>query len=168
MTTPRYQTVIEAIVISPAHNYVGHFGGPAGMEPAVRREEVRLLPGRGIEGDRYSLREGNHPKQITFFDADTLEALARHVGHEVHPEAVRRNVFTRGVDLNLLVGKVFSIQGVRFEGTQHCHPCFWMNEAVGPGAEDFLKNRGGLRARILDEGTLRVGPAPLAINLENA
>ena len=62
---------------------------------------------------------------------------------------------TRGVDLNKLIGQDFEIQGVHFHGTQECRPCYWMDRAVGPGAEEFLKGRGGLRARILTDGTLR-------------
>jgi len=71
------------------------------------------------------------------------------------PSAVRRNVFTRNVDLNELIDQDFEIQGVRFHGTQECRPCYWMNRAIAPGAEEFLEGRGGLRARILTDGELR-------------
>lgn len=63
---------IEHIFISLAHNYLGHHGGPAGEHPCISRQRVRLIAGRGIEGDRYALREPGHPKQITFFDMDIL------------------------------------------------------------------------------------------------
>jgi hypothetical protein len=79
---------IEAIVISPAHNYVGHHGRAAGTEQGVLRDSVRLIPGRGIEEDRYSQREAGHPKQITFFAMEVLDALAVHVGHPIAPGAV--------------------------------------------------------------------------------
>jgi MOSC domain-containing protein YiiM len=68
---------------------------------------------------------------------------------------VRRNVITRDVDLNELIDQDFEVQGVRFYGTQECSPCYWMDRAIAPGAEKFLKGRGGLRARILTDGTLR-------------
>jgi MOSC domain-containing protein YiiM len=148
---------IEHIFISPDHNYVGHFGGPAGTEPAIAKSAVRLIAGRGIAGDRYALREEGHPKQITFFDIDIVEALSDEFGHRVAPEKVRRNVFLRGVDLPSMVNRTFGINGIRFHGVDDCKPCFWMNEAVAPGAEEFLQGRGGLRARILDDGQLRVG-----------
>jgi MOSC domain-containing protein YiiM len=74
----------------------------------------------------------------------------------VRPEATRRNVFTRGVDLNSLIGQEFEVQGIAFAGTAECAPCYWMNSALGPGAERFLQGRGGLRARILTDGILRV------------
>ena len=59
-------------------------------------------------------------------------------------------------DLNSLVGTGFEIQGVRFSGVEQCKPCHWMNSAIGPGAEDWLQGRGGLRARILTDGVLKV------------
>jgi MOSC domain-containing protein YiiM len=68
---------------------------------------------------------------------------------------VRRNVITRHVELNELIGQDFEVQGVRFHGTGECRPCYWMDRAIGPGAEEFLKGRGGLRARILSDGQLR-------------
>lgn len=157
--TPR----IEHIVVSPAHIYVGHFGGPPGTEPAVAHDEVRLIPGRGIVGDRYSERDAGHPKQITFFAMEVLDELAAHVGKTVTPMSVRRNVFTRGVDLPSLIGRKFTLQVVSFEGVEHCKPCFWMDTAVAKGAEAFLEGRGGLRARILSGESLRVGEAPLVV-----
>jgi MOSC domain-containing protein YiiM len=64
-------------------------------------------------------------------------------------------VITRGVELNEFIDKEFEIQGVRFYGMQECAPCYWMDRAFAPGAEDFLKGRGGLRAKILSDGHLR-------------
>jgi MOSC domain-containing protein YiiM len=64
-------------------------------------------------------------------------------------------VITRGVDLNELIGQDFEVQGVRFLGTEECRPCYWMDSAFAPGAHEFLKGRGGLRARILNDGLLR-------------
>jgi MOSC domain-containing protein YiiM len=71
------------------------------------------------------------------------------------PALVRRNVITRDVDLAELIGQEFEVQGIRFHGTGECRPCYWMDRAIGPGAEDFLKGRGGLRAQILTDGILR-------------
>ncbi|MGH8099974.1 MAG: MOSC domain-containing protein, partial [Chthoniobacterales bacterium] len=70
------------------------------------------------------------------------------------PGAVRRNVFTYGLDLNSLIGQDFEIQGVRFYGTQEAAPCYWMDRTIAPGAKEFLKGRGGLRAKILNDGEL--------------
>jgi MOSC domain-containing protein YiiM len=75
--------------------------------------------------------------------------------HDCSPALARRNVITRGVDLNELIGQDFELQGVRFLGMEECRPCYWMDRAFAPGAHEFLKGRGGLRAKILTDGSLR-------------
>ena len=122
----------------------------------VAVQEVECVAGRGLRGDRYFEREPNHKGQITFFSLDDFDALRREMNlPDAQPQATRRNAFVRGVDLNSLIGKQFEIQGVRFEGVEESKPCDWMNLAFGPGARDWLKGRGGLRARILSSGMLR-------------
>jgi MOSC domain-containing protein YiiM len=64
-------------------------------------------------------------------------------------------VITRGVDLNDLIEQEFEAQGVRFLGIEECRPCYWMDRAFAPGAQEFLKGHGGLRAKILSDGSLR-------------
>jgi len=66
----------------------------------------------------------------------------------------RRNILMEGVDLNSWIGTEFEVQGIRFEGTEEARPCAWMNQVIAPGAESWLKGRGGLRARILTDGRL--------------
>ena len=73
------------------------------------------------------------------------------------PSVFRRNVLTRGVDLNSLIGQTLELQGMRFESVCKCSPCLWMDTAFAPGAEESLRGRDGLRARILDSGCLRKG-----------
>jgi MOSC domain-containing protein YiiM len=68
-----------------------------------------------------------------------------------------------GIALNELIGEEFVIQGVRLRGAAHCKPCYWMNQAVAPGAEEFLQGNGGLRAQILTDGTIAVGDARLLL-----
>ena len=88
--------------------------------------------------------------QITFFSMEVFEALQRALNlPNAQPGATRRNVLARGIDLNTLIGKDFELQGVRFAGISECAPCHWMNQALGPGAEEWLTGRGGLRCRIL-------------------
>jgi len=72
----------------------------------------------------------------------------------------RRNVITSGVDLTAWFDAEFELQGVRFRGRGECQPCYWMDQAFGPGAEQALHGRGGLRAAILTDGTLRSGVTP--------
>ena len=147
---------ISQIYISPGHNFVGHHGQPAGQHPLLAQEQIECVAGRGLRGDRFFDFEENYAGQITFFSLEVFDALRRELNLPLaEPQATRRNAFTRGADLNTLIGQPFEIQGVRFEGVCESKPCHWMNSAVGPGAEEWLKGRGGLRARILTDGILR-------------
>lgn len=120
--------------------------------------EMRCVAGHGIEGDRFFDFKPNYKGQITFFSGEIYDELcARFDVWDKEPSAFRRNVITRGGDLNALIGREFEIQGVRFRGASECSPCYWMDAAFAAGAEAALKGRGGLRARILTDGVLRVG-----------
>ena len=144
------------LYISPAHNFVGHHGKPPGEHPAIEVKEIRCVAGKGIEGDRYFDYKENYKGQITFFASEVYESLSRECDvHDKPPSAFRRNVITRGIDLNTLIGRKFEIQGVQFEGSEECKPCYWMEQAFAPGTEQRLKGNGGLRARILTDGVLR-------------
>ena len=116
---------------------------------------IECVARRGIRGDRYFDFKDDYKGQITFFSLDVFDELCAALGvHDCSPAAVRRNVITHDVDLNELIGQDFEIQGVHFHGTQECRPCYWMDRAIATGAEEFLKGRGGLRARILTSGKL--------------
>lgn len=147
---------VEHLFISPGHNFFGHHGGPAGEHEIVAVGAVECVAGRGLRGDRFFEYKPDYKGQITFFAMEVFEALREAVGRPgTPPAAVRRNAFTRGVDLNELVGREFEVQGVRFLGMEECKPCYWMDGAIGPGAEVWLRGRGGLRAIILKDGWLR-------------
>ena len=77
------------------------------------------------------------------------------------PAEARRNIIMRAADLNELIGQDFEVQGVRFHGMEECRPCYWMDRAIAPGAEEFLKGSGGLRAKILTNGQLHSNPRVL-------
>ena len=148
---------IRHIYISPGHNFFGHHGQPAGGNPTTEVSEVECLAGRGLRGDRFFDFKENYKGQVTFFAMEVHLALCRELGLAgSSPGGYRRNVITEGVDLNSLVGAEFEIQGIRFQGMAECTPCHWMDQAFAPGAEQFLKGRGGLRAAILTDGILRV------------
>jgi MOSC domain-containing protein YiiM len=116
---------------------------------------IECVTSRGIRGDRYFNFKDDYKGQITFFSLDVFDELCAALNaQDASPAAARRNVITRGFDLNEFIGKEFEIQGVRFYGTQECAPCYWMDGAFAPGAKDFLKGRGGLRAKILTDGKL--------------
>lgn len=147
---------VEAIYLSPGHNFFGHFGKAAGRHPTIEVETAECVAGMGIRGDRFFGYQEDYKGQITFFAREVFEELSRTLGiHDKTPSIFRRNVLTSGVDLNELLGREFEMQDLRFAGIVECSPCLWMDEAFGPGAEELLKGRGGLRARILSSGVLR-------------
>jgi len=146
---------IRAIYVSPGHDFKGRCGKGRlehGIQPV---DTVECVAGRGLVGDRYFDHKENFKGQITFFDWAVYEMIRRDFKRpNLDPSVFRRNVLTSGIDLNALVGERFTLQGVEFEGSEECAPCFWMDEAVAPGVEAALKGRGGLRARILSGGVL--------------
>ena len=154
---PRCGTVqVQRLYVSSAHNYVGHHGLPAGENPSLEVTRIGCVAGRGIRGDRFFDYKENYKGQITFFAQEVFDALRHELNlPQAQIAATRRNVFIAGVDLNSLIGAEFEIQDVRFAGMEECKPCYWMNSAIGPGAEDWLQGRGGLRARILTNGNLQ-------------
>lgn len=148
---------VRHLYISPGHNFFGHDRPSAGGHPLVACADIRCVAGRGIAGDRFFDFKDDYQGQITFFAAEVFAELCRELGVSGKPPGVtRRNVITAGVDLNALVGVEFAIQGVRFLGAAECRPCHWMDEVIAPGAEKWLHARGGLRAKILTDGILRV------------
>lgn len=99
-------------------------------------ESINCVAGKGLEGDRYFEYEGNYKGQITFFDWYVYQSMCDTLGViDRTPAALRRNVITAGINLNELIGKQFEIQGIQFEGTEECKPCYWMDRAFGPGTE---------------------------------
>jgi molybdopterin-guanine dinucleotide biosynthesis protein A len=124
---------------------------------------VDCLAGRGLRGDRFLDYKPAYAGQITFFAEEVHQALLAAL--QLPPRsaaAYRRNVITRGVELNGLIGQEFTVQGIRFFGTAECKPCYWMEQAIGLGAEAWLRDRGGLRAKILSDGPLQVDCATAA------
>ena len=156
---------IQQIFISPGHNFVGRHGLAPLEFPLVEVEQVECVAGRGLRGDRFFDYLQDYKGQVTFFSAEVFDRLSAHFGITDKPAGVlRRNVIVSGVDLLSLIGKEFEIQGVKLFGTQHCAPCEWMNVAFAPGTQTFLKENAGLRAKILNDGIIRVGDAELSIS----
>ena len=147
---------IEQLFISPGHNFFGHHNQRAGEHAVLAVAQIECVAGRGIRGDRFFDYKEDYKGQITFFAMEVFEALRRELKlPDAQPQATRRNVFVRGADLPALVGKQFEVQGLRLEGVEESRPCHWMNAALGPGAEDWLRGRAGLRCRLLTDGVLR-------------
>ncbi len=153
---------IRHIFVSPGHNYWGKRFGKPGPHPTHDLAEVELHANMGIVGDRFYNRKPDYNGQITFFAAETLDYIQDVMALDaLDPMGVRRNVITEGINLNQLMKTRFTLQGITFEGTGHCTPCKWMNVGVAEGGHKAMKGRGGIRARILTNGILRVGDAVL-------
>jgi MOSC domain-containing protein YiiM len=149
-----------------------HVGREAGV-PLDIVPEVRAVPGRGLEGDRYFLGRGHYSarpsfggRDVTFIETETIEALERGVenaagerlGIKMTAAETRRNIATVGVPLNHLVDRTFWVGSVQMRGTRLCEPCQYLEGLTGrPRLMNGLLHRGGLRAQILTEGVIRVG-----------
>lgn len=132
-------------------------------KPTESVSEVRAVPGKGLEGDRYFKREGTYSsregpdREITLIEIETIEALARDYKYELAPGDARRNVVTRGVALNHLVDREFSVGEVRLRGLRLNEPCNHLAGLTDEKVKQALVHRGGLRAHILSEGVIRPG-----------
>jgi MOSC domain-containing protein YiiM len=156
---------IRQIFVSPGHNYFGHHGKAPDDFPLVEVQRIECVAGRGIRGDRYFDYRKDYKGQITFFSMKIFRKLEAAFGlMSKSPGLLRRNVIVSNVDLNDLIGVDFEIQGVKFRGTGHCKPCYWLDTAFAPGTEDFLRENGGLRAQILSDGAIATGDARLVVS----
>lgn len=147
---------LHRIYVSNGHSYFGRHG-IGSMKHLIRAvDTVECVAGRGLRGDRFFDYQDNYKGQVTLFSQEMFAELCLSLNlSSADPAALRRNLLVSGADLNELVGCQFELQGVQFEGTEECKPCYWMNEAICPGAEAWLRGRGGLRCRIQSDGWLR-------------
>ena len=124
--------------------------------------QATAVPGAGLDGDRYALKLGTFYKpapdhELTLIEAEAIEALRRDYQVELASGDARRNIVTRDVPLNHLVGKEFAIGDVRIRGIRLCEPCDHLQKVTGKPLTKALLHRGGLRAQILTQGTISVG-----------
>ncbi len=134
-------------------------------EPTFAVNEVRAVPGKGLEGDRYFNLTGtfcDNPGpayEVTLIEIEAVDALKRDCGLELNAGETRRNIVTRGVALNHLVGREFKVGPVLLRGIRLCEPCSHLEKLTRHGIISGLTHRGGLRAQVVGEGTIRVGDA---------
>ena len=126
-------------------------------------DRVEAVAGRGLVGDRYYLKEGTFSdkdgpdREVTLIEAEALDGLAKEYELTLQPAQARRNLLTRGVLLNHLVGRTFTVGAVVLRGIRLCEPCGHLEKLTCKGVEKGLKHRGGLRAQIVAGGSLEVG-----------
>lgn len=155
---PEWQAELLEIWISEGNDFRGRHEKGRLNHGILGVPEVECVAGMGLRGDRYFGYKKNFKGQVTFFEAAAVDDVRQKFGRPDLSSAVfRRNLIVAGVRLEEWVGKRFKFQGIEFEATEECKPCYWMDEAVAPGTEEFLKSnfRGGLRARILTDGCLK-------------
>jgi MOSC domain-containing protein YiiM len=143
----------------------GIFIAPAAAAPMVVLERARVIAGRGLEGDRYFDGRGYYSqvppltgRRLTLIEAESLEALARDTGIMLAPHECRRNLVTRGIRLDDLIGKRFRVGAIECYGERLCPPCGYIEELTKkPGLNRGLTDRGGIRAEILLDGEITIG-----------
>jgi MOSC domain-containing protein YiiM len=130
--------------------------------PMQAVDQAKVLPGIGLEGDRYALKLGTFYKpepdrELTLIEAEAIEAMQREYELNLPTGDARRNIVTRGVPLNHLVGREFIIGQVKIRGIRLCEPCSHLQALTQLPVIKALRHRGGLRARILTAGVIHVG-----------
>jgi MOSC domain-containing protein YiiM len=132
--------------------------------PMIEIDPALAVAGRGLEGDRYHDGSGfysDHPgpiREVSLIEEETIEALRRDHNLALAPGITRRNILTRGVPLNHLVGREFRVGGATLRGVELCEPCKHLVEVTGiKSLLPTLIHRGGLHAQILSGGPIRVG-----------
>lgn len=131
---------------------------PARREAIVAVDQALLEAERGLRGDRYASKGG--ARQVTLIAEEHLHASARFLGREaVAPELLRRNLVVRGVNLLALKGRRFTLGKALLEHSGECHPCSRMEEVLGPGGYNAVRGHGGITARVVEGGAIRLGDA---------
>jgi steroid delta-isomerase-like uncharacterized protein len=143
---------------------------PAAGVPMQSAESVRAVAGQGLEGDRYFTKQGTYSttpgavRDVSLIESEAVEAMNAKLGTAFAPGAMRRNIVTRGVPLNHLVGHEFRVGEVRLRGEQLCQPCTYLESVTQIGVKAAMQHRCGLRARILVGGTIHQGDAVTALD----
>ena len=155
---------------APSGHLVALYLAPRAKAPMVQAEEAVAEAGRGLVGDRYHAGRGamtrwpGPHREVTLVAEEALQEVAALLGRPLTGADTRRNLLVRGVELDALLKQRFRIGEVVLEGMQRCHPCAYLERVVGvEGIFQALKSRGGLRARIIEGGVMRVGDAVIPL-----
>lgn len=160
---------IVELLASPVHRYEGRpSDGPVFTPDDDLRSELEFRAGLGIVGDRHFNHRAHLASSVSVQSVEALEAVAEQLGGGVPGlRQTRRNILLRGVDVDALVRREFSLDSglgeVRFTTSRPCNPCAWMDTAISAGAHRALLRHGGLRTAPLTDGRLRLGPALLRV-----
>jgi MOSC domain-containing protein YiiM len=152
---------------SPFLALMTHFAQPGrvewiGVRPRQRQpvevvEETTAQIGTGLDGDRYR-GTADSKRQVTLIQSEHLDAVASMLGRStLDPALLRRNIVVRGINLLALKDKQFRLGEAVLEFSGLCHPCSRMEAALGPGGYNALRGHGGITARVIEPGRVRVG-----------
>jgi MOSC domain-containing protein YiiM len=143
--------IVEGIYIAPARG-----------EPTESVDQIHVVAGKGIEGDRFYLQseskdiQSKTDREITLIEIETIDAIYNEDGIKLTPDQTRRNIVTRGISLNDLVGHVFSIGEIKLLGIRLCEPCSYLASRTDPRVLHSMAHRGGLRAKIITDGMIHI------------
>jgi MOSC domain-containing protein YiiM len=145
---------------------IGIFIAASGGEQLRSVSTVNAVAGRGLDGDRYFLHTGSFAKkgkplspgmEVTLIESEAIEALEREYAVQLEAQETRRNLITRGIALNHLVGRSFRVGPAELRGVKLCEPCGHLEKLTRDGVRKGLIHRGGLRCQIVSGGTISVG-----------
>jgi len=151
-------TLDELLGILPQRGHASWIGvRPARRAALLALDAVEVRLGEGLSGDRFA-GQSSSTRQVTLIQHEHLIAVASLLGvPRVDPALTRRNLVVRGINLLALVGARFRIGEVVLEGTGRCHPCSRMEENLGPGGYNAMRGHGGITARVIEPGMIRLG-----------
>lgn len=139
---------------------------PTRMVPPMVLHQVNAKRDSGLEGDHYQNKGGN--RQVTLIQAEHLEVLASMMGvDKIGPELVRRNLVVRGINLLSLKGKEFKVGSAVLVYSGECHPCSRMEKNLGTGGYNAMRGHGGITAKIVSDGVIRVGDSVIISEEKN-
>ena len=159
------QTIeVRHLYVSQGHDFKGRHGQEREENEIRDLEEVELVAGKGIVGDRYFDHKPDFKGQVTLFAEEVWEEVKEKFDlPDLAASEFRRNAIVSGVDLNTLIGQRFALGELELTGSEEAKPCYWMDEACAPGVEEFLRGKGGLRCRIVKGGLLSKGSCELRV-----
>ena len=136
--------------------------------PLVSLDGIEITRENGVVGDHYSGRpnpDGRGGKrQVTLIQAEDLAAIASYLDREVTPFDLRRNLVVEGINLRALKDRRFQVGAAVLEATGDCHPCSRMEEILGPGGYNAVRGHGGITARVIKGGLVRIGDPLTALD----
>lgn len=131
---------------------------PERKAPLIVVDQVQALSESGLEGDRRCKGRPGSARQVTLINREHIDVIAQLLGLDsISPELLRRNLVVSGINLLALRHQRFRIGTAEFEATAQCHPCVRMEQVLGPGAVGAMLGHGGICAKILKSGLIRVG-----------